>query len=120
MILGGPFYILAAFVLLHMTCKAYRPAQCSRGEESIFGKMLKGHIFKRLKVSAPIECLQACNSDFRCQSFNYVITQDQCELNNRTKEARPEDFVPNHDRYYFKRNREPGKLMSGTILQSSF
>ena len=23
-----------------------------------------------------------------------------CELNNRTKEARPEDFVKNKDRYY--------------------
>ncbi|XP_078382733.1 pancreatic secretory granule membrane major glycoprotein GP2-like [Oculina patagonica] len=32
-----------------------------------------------------------------------------CELNNRTKEARPEDFVPDSDRYYYGRvrNRVP-------------
>ena len=26
-----------------------------------------------------------------------------CELNNRTKEARPEDFVANSERFYIKR-----------------
>jgi len=35
--------------------------------------------------------------------------KDICELNNRTKEARPEDFVKNSDRYYITRAPESGK-----------
>ncbi|XP_078345316.1 uncharacterized protein LOC144630828 [Oculina patagonica] len=44
-----------------------------------------------------------------CQSFNFHIGQDVCELNNRTKEARPEDFMPDQTKYYMKRanNRVP-------------
>ena len=29
--------------------------------------------------------------------FNLVISLLTCEFNNRTKEARPEDFIPNSD-----------------------
>ena len=31
-----------------------------------------------------------------------------CELNNRTKEARPEDFVTNKDRYYMAKGPKRG------------
>ena len=31
-----------------------------------------------------------------------------CELNNRTKEARPEDFVKNKDRYYMAKGPKRG------------
>ena len=58
-----------------------------------------------------LECLHACNDDFRCQSFNYVFSQRMCELNNRTKEARPESFVPDSERYYFRRDKKRGKLL---------
>ena len=36
--------------------------------------------------------------------------RDVCELNNRTKEARPGDFVPDSKRYYFKRTAKSGKF----------
>ncbi|XP_027043631.1 protein kinase C-binding protein NELL2-like, partial [Pocillopora damicornis] len=39
-----------------------------------------------------------------CQSYNIVILNSKCELNSRTKEARPEDFVKDKDRYYMARN----------------
>ena len=76
-------------------------------EYSILGMTLRRHIFKTI-TGAPLGdvCLRECYRDVRCQSFNYVISQSTCELNNRTKEARPEDFVPNSDRYYFKRDKE--------------
>lgn len=61
---------------------------------------LKRHIFKITKTSFPFDCLQACNDDVRCQSFNYVISQEICELSNLTKEAKPEDFVSSYGRYY--------------------
>ena len=55
-----------------------------------------------------LDCRQACNSDVRCQSFNYVIFKDICELNNRTKEARPEDFIRDKDRYYMMKAPKRG------------
>ena len=72
--------------------------------------MLQNHIFKTITRAAfGDECLRECYHDIRCQSFNYVFTQDKCELSNRTKEARPEDFVPNSERYYFRRDMNRGK-----------
>ena len=85
-------------------------AQLCQDEYSIFGMMLKEHVFKTIKTSFSPECIQACSNDVRCQSFNFVISQYMCELNNRTKEARPEDYVPDPDRFYYGRVRERGKL----------
>ncbi|CAH3179058.1 unnamed protein product [Porites lobata] len=104
------FHILLPFTLCHMIYIVI-PQHCDNGEYSIFGKMLRGHIFKTIKVSTPHECLQACNNDIRCRSFNYVIMRDVCKLNNRTKEARPGDFVPDSKRYYFKRTAKSGKIL---------
>ncbi|KAL9968086.1 hypothetical protein ACROYT_G026415 [Oculina patagonica] len=63
--------------------------------------MLKDHTFKTFKARPrSIDCIEACNADDRCQSLNYVMLNGICELNNRTKEARPKDFVEDVDRYY--------------------
>jgi len=83
-----------------------------RGEYTIRGMMLKGHTFSEEKMGIWLNCLDKCDDDVRCQSFNYVISQDICELNNRTKEARPEDFVPDSDRLYVKRMMERVSLGS--------
>ena len=89
--------------------------QCSPSEQkrevSIFGMMLQGHIFRKITgATLGNICLQECYRDVRCQSFNFVIYQDTCELNNRTKEARPEDFVPNSARYHFRRDWGRGEF----------
>ena len=78
---------------------------------SIFGMMLRGHTFKSLNASISFECNQACDRDFRCHSFHFVIKNNVCELNNRTKEARPEDFIPDWQRYYFRRNNGMGEFV---------
>lgn len=67
---------------------------------SFYGMMLKGHKFKTIKTSMSLNCLETCNDDPRCQSFNYVMLQDICELNDFTKEAGPQYFVKSTDRYY--------------------
>ena len=83
-----------------------------RGEYTIRGMMLKGHTFIEEKTGMIwLSCLDNCDDDVRCQSFNFVISQGICELNNRTKEARPEDFVPDSDRFYIKRLRERGIVL---------
>ena len=91
------------------------PAQQCATETSISGMMLKQHVFKKITttnwVARAFDCVKACNIDVRCQSFNYVISQEMCELNNRTKEARPEDFVGDPDRFYYRRQKNRGKFM---------
>lgn len=83
----------------------------ANGEVSILGMMLQQHIFKKItKAAFGDVCLRECYHDIRCQSFNYVFTEDICELSNRTKEARPEDFVSNSERYYFKKDMKRGEI----------
>ncbi|KAM7431601.1 hypothetical protein ABFA07_017842 [Porites harrisoni] len=82
--------------------------QCpgGRSETSILGWMLRGHIYKTMQADLPHTCVFACYKDDRCQSLNWVISLLTCEFNNRTKEARPEDFIPHADRFYFKRDKK--------------
>lgn len=46
-----------------------------------------------------------CEKELKCQSYNFVIGQKVCELNNRNKEARPDDYKPDQTRFYMKRAR---------------
>ena len=70
----------------------------SRG--SSFGKALKGHTFEMFKANYPSECVIRCQNELKCQSYNYVLEEKICELNNRSKEARPEDYVTDPARIY--------------------
>ena len=93
---------------------AVNPQQChSRAgfEESIFGWMLQVHIYKTMSVELPHACLIACRTDDRCQSFNFVISLHMCEFNDRTKEAKPNDFIQNPDRFYIRRDVNRGELI---------
>ena len=107
--------IVAAIALFQSLADMVVSQQCG-SHYSIFGMMLRRHTFKTLNTSIPLECNRACNDDIRCRSFNYVIKKNVCELNNRAKEARPEDFVPNQHRYYFRRNKEMGEQSFFFIL----
>ncbi|XP_067057481.1 uncharacterized protein [Acropora muricata] len=84
-------------------------AQQCPSEKSISGRMLKGHVYKTMSADIGLPCWLVCRTDGRCQSFNFVISSRMCELNNRTKEAKPKDFIPDPDRYYFRKpvNRVP-------------
>lgn len=105
-------YLLTLLVLcLLIREAATQQYNNNEGERSILGMMLRRHIFKIIGASLGDVCLRECYLDARCQSFNFVISKHVCELNNRTKEARPEDFVPNSDRYYFRRDWNRGELL---------
>ena len=82
--------------------------QCHVIESSIGGMSLRGHVFKMYRDQLPDECFYLCEEEVTCQSYNVVIGQNICELNNRTKEARPEDFMPDQRRFYMKRSRNRG------------
>ena len=85
-------------------------SQCRVTESSIGGMYLKGHVFKMYRDQLPEECYFRCEEEVTCQSYNVVIGQNICELNNRTKEARPEDFMPDQMRFYMKRFGNRGTL----------
>ena len=85
--------------------------QCGTGGDlySIYQMMLKGHTYKTFKTTpGTLECREACLADDRCKSYNVVMFIAMCVLNNRTKEARPEDFVKNEDRYYMAKGPKGG------------
>ncbi|XP_078364720.1 uncharacterized protein LOC144649139 [Oculina patagonica] len=74
-----------------------------RTEVNIPGMALKGFVFKKMTVTAPHKCDVRCEGEITCQSYNYDREENLCELNNRTKEARPENFRSDPARFYIRR-----------------
>ncbi|XP_068736607.1 uncharacterized protein [Montipora capricornis] len=105
---------LSVFLICVAICQIVdktKSQQCPAfgSEESILGWMLQGHIYQTMMANIGLHCLSVCLKDDRCQSFNFVMSLHMCEFSDRTKEARPEDFIPDADRYYFRKyiNRVP-------------
>lgn len=105
--------------------------QCDSAEQSVSGKALRGHTYKTRRVQDPYECLVFCDSELTCQSYNYVKPGRICELNNKTKEEKPEDFVQDENRFYMRKwtNRaacaavgveDPNKIPDDRITSSSY
>ena len=85
--------------------------QC-REERSINGMALQGFVFKKFSVPGIHECDISCERELACQSYNYVVGENSCELNNRTKEARPEHFRLDPARVYLRRLNNRGMKQS--------
>ena len=102
------FRVSVLALLLYSAVTQKCPAG-GRSESSVVGWMLRGHVYDTLLAELPFTCVSKCREDNRCQSFNWVISLLTCEFNNRTKEARPEDFIPNQDRSYYRRDLQRGK-----------
>ena len=85
--------------------------QCNPAEQSVSGKALKGHTYKSKRVQDPYECLVFCNNEVACQSY-YVITGKICELNDRTREEKPDDFVQDETRFYLRKWKNRGSPIS--------
>ena len=130
----GDFTFLTTFIVLRMTGNirwavpcffllglsftitvVFASGQC-RIEANIQGMALKGFVFKTISVSAPYKCDVRCEREITCQSYNYLIKENICELNNRTKEARLENFLPDPARFYIRRLN--GRGMSAISLVS--
>lgn len=100
-----------AFCLFFTPLIPYSKAagQCSSGV-SIYGKALKGLTIEKFKANRPFDCNIRCESEPKCQSFNYVLGENVCELNNRTKETRPANYVTDPARIYMTLQFNRGKL----------
>ena len=44
-----------------------------------------------------------CENDPKCRSYNFHILTKNCEMNDETKESKPNDFVTDDQRFYMKR-----------------
>ena len=100
-------------VVIFLTCCVSLQAcaddlQCIHGTYAEYGTMLRGHVFQEHNATNILACNLLCNSNIRCQSTNYVISGHSCELNSRTKEATPEDYVQDANRVYLTRHNERG------------
>ncbi|CAH3137194.1 unnamed protein product [Pocillopora meandrina] len=89
---GKMLWIFRYFlVCVSVTNPVIAEDQC-RVEINIRGMALKGFAFKRMAVAAPHICNILCEREIICQSYNFNRKEQICELNNRTKDARPENF----------------------------
>ncbi|KAL9989354.1 hypothetical protein ACROYT_G003895 [Oculina patagonica] len=73
--------------------------QC-KTQGSFFKKALKRHTFDKFKVNRPDACIKRCQNKPNCRSLNYVMEDNICELNNRSKETSPDDYVTDQKRIY--------------------
>ena len=77
--------------------------QCHPVERSIGGMYLRGRTFTTIHARSLEECYFKCEENISCQSYNVIIGQNVSELNDRTKEARPGNFIADQKRFYMKR-----------------
>ena len=77
---------------------------------------LRGFVFKTFAVRAFQNCDISCERELICQSYNYVVGENLCELNNRTREARPEHFRSDPARVYLRRLSNRGMYKAARKL----
>ena len=106
----NPKFLLSVALLISQISVLQATVRCPTAANSVGGMFLRGHTFKTTKVGWPGECYLMCEEEVKCQSYNFVIGHKICALNNRTKEARPEDFMPDQTRFYMERARNRGTL----------
>ena len=104
-----PLQVISFLFMLSRMCHGATAKQCP-APEPIHSKALKGYTFKTLLNLSLFECLYYSHDEFRCQSCNYVLKENICEMNNRIKEAKPDQFVSDPDRLYNKRGAHRGKI----------
>ena len=112
------FWLVIAFFTSWIRARKV-DGQCHTTEYSVKGMYLRGHTFKNVQVGLHESCYFKCTEEVTCQSYNFVIGQNICELNNRTKEARPEDFLPDKTRYYMRRLTNRGYHIKREVLRIS-
>ena len=105
-------FFLFAFAMAFVTANdqywTEEKIQC-KTEVNIHGMALKRSVFKRWSVAAPHLCDVKCEQEITCQSYNYNKKYQICELNNCTKEARPENFLLVPTWFYIRRLNGRGK-----------
>ena len=77
--------------------------QCKVYQVPLRGKALCGHTYRTAKAGELFRCYVRCERDPSCKSCNFKHKQEICEMNNETKETKPDDFITDEQSYYIKR-----------------
>ena len=105
---GGFLALFLAFSINQAFNNGVQDTEGCEGFQYNYGGALLHHVYQIIKVPGSIYCLRACDDDIRCQSINHVVHGESCELNNRTKKARPEAFTTDITKVYMKKFRKRG------------
>ena len=67
--------------------------------------VLVGHVMSTSTVAGELECHQKCLRNISCKSFNVHpgadIAKRLCELNNKTRRIKPDDFIKKKGSFYY-------------------
>ena len=97
LIFASTVFIIPTTIALQK--KNYVVKQRIRSE---YNKCLVGHVFKTTAQAADIQhCLSDCWAENdRCQSLNYFVNLDMCQLNEASNLTNPEDLIDTPDVAY--------------------
>ena len=102
------YHAAVVFLSCYISLQACADNLQCKPVRSIYGTMLRGHVFQEHNAANVFTCSMLCKSNIRCQSVTYVRNHHLCELNKRTKEGRPQDYVQDEYRVYLTRPSERG------------
>ena len=57
--------------------------------------------FSVKNFSSAVLCVSYCHSEHDCNSVNYHLKDQRCELNNATKDQYPDNFVVEYGKVYY-------------------
>ena len=80
-------------ITAEQTCRTSRPVK---------DHALTGHVFASLEGKRLDSCVFACELTRNCFSINYYIAIKKCELNRKTAQWYPSDFLPRSGAVYLK------------------
>ncbi len=98
-----PYYaIVAVAFTIPLASGLEKKAFIKQKISTVYGKYLRGHVFKTTTQAAdPQHCLADCwEENDRCQSFNYLVKSDTCELNEASNVTAPGDLIDRPDIVY--------------------
>ena len=94
-------YVLC--LILMMSAWQTYGEQCKVYPVPIRGKALRGYTYKTAKARKLFRCFVRCERDPACKSCNFKHAWKICEMNNETKETKPNYFISDEQSYYIKR-----------------
>ena len=68
--------------------------QCTTKTNTIYGQRLRKHVIRETFESEVFQCVLRCKDSLDCQSMNYRMMDQLCQLNDATKASHNEDFGP--------------------------
>ena len=101
--------IIASLMLLPATQWAGKP--CRKDTLSEYFFVLVAHVYKSFFADRLVSCYMSCTTQAGCQSLNYNLAGQICEINNDTKYYRPKYFVEKPT-FVYADNPDSGKFES--------